>query len=72
MQDSQRPFDQDPFFSPSELQEHRRDTIRSARAMRPGCERNQLRQVAMSLKALVQTGDWLKIDDGETSLTASK
>jgi hypothetical protein len=70
MQDSQRSFDQDPFYSPSELQEYRRDAIRGARAMRPGCERNQLRQIAMSLKALSQIGDWLKIHDGETSLTS--
>jgi hypothetical protein len=66
MQDRQQSFDQNLFYSPSELQEHRRDTILSARAKQPGSERNQLRQIAMSLKTLSQTGDWLKIHDRET------
>ena len=69
MQDRQQSYDQDRFYSPSELQQHRRDTIIRARAIRPGCERNQLRQIAMSLMALSQTGDWLKINDREKNLT---
>jgi len=66
MQDTLRSYDQGSFYSPAELQEHRRDAILRARTLRPGAERNQFRQIAMSLKGLAQTGDWLTIRSNRT------
>jgi hypothetical protein len=41
-----------PLYSKAELTEHRRNILRYARALPPGAERNQHRQIALSLRAL--------------------
>ena len=43
----------------AELIEHRRNILRYARAFPPGSERNQHRQVALSLRALFKNKKWL-------------
>ena len=45
--------------SKAELVEHRRNILRYARLFPPGPERNQHRQVALSLRALFKNGKWL-------------
>ena len=37
----------------------RRDMLRYARSFPPGAERNQRRQIALSLRALFKNKDWL-------------
>ena len=46
-------------YSKAELVEHRRNILRYARLFPPGPERNQHRQVALSLRALFKNGKWL-------------
>ena len=46
-------------YSMTELIEHRRNILRYARAFPPGPERNQHRQVALSLRALFKNKKWL-------------
>jgi hypothetical protein len=49
-----------PLYSKAELIEHRRNILRYARSFPPGAERNQHRQVALSLRALFKDRDWLE------------
>jgi hypothetical protein len=49
-----------PLSSMAELTEHRRNILRYARSFPPGPERNQHRQIALSLRALFKTKDWLE------------
>jgi hypothetical protein len=48
-----------PLYSQAELVEHRRNILRYARSFPPGPERNQHRQVALSLRALFSNRQWL-------------
>lgn len=48
-----------PRYSKAELVEHRRNILRYARAFPPGPERNQRRQIALSLRALFKNRKWL-------------
>jgi hypothetical protein len=48
-----------PLFSKAELLEYRRNILRYARSFPPGPERNQHRQVALSLRALFRNREWL-------------
>jgi hypothetical protein len=48
-----------PLYSTAELIEHRRNILRYARAFPPGTERNQHRQIALSLRALFKNKKWL-------------
>jgi hypothetical protein len=48
-----------PFYSMPELIEHRRNILRYARAFPPGPERNQHRQIALSLRGLFKNKKWL-------------
>jgi hypothetical protein len=48
-----------PLYSRAELVEHRRNILRYARSFPPGPERNQHRQVALSLGALFRNREWL-------------
>jgi hypothetical protein len=48
-----------PLYRMAELIEHRRNILRYARAFPPGSERNQHRQVALSLRALFKNEKWL-------------
>lgn len=43
----------------AELVEIRRDNLLSARALPHGPERNQMRQIALSLRALLKNRKWL-------------
>jgi hypothetical protein len=49
----------------------RRDMLRFARSFPPGAERNQRRQIALSLRALFKNKDWLdaNIWEGSAMLT---
>jgi hypothetical protein len=49
-----------PLYSKAELVEYRRNILRYARSFPPGHERNQHRQVALSLGALFQNLEWLE------------
>lgn len=49
-----------PLYSKPELLEHRRNILRYARTFPPGPERNQHRQVALSLRALFRNRKWLE------------
>jgi hypothetical protein len=48
-----------PLYRRAELIEHRRNILRYARAFPPGSERNQHRQIALSLRALFKNEKWL-------------
>jgi hypothetical protein len=48
-----------PLYSKAELLEHRRNILRYARAFPPGAERNQHRQIALSLRGLFKNQKWL-------------
>jgi hypothetical protein len=48
------------FYSDQELLELRRSTLRFARSFPPGPERNQHRQIALSLRALFRNEKWLR------------
>jgi len=48
-----------PLYSRAELIEHRRNILRYARSFPPGPERNQHRQVALSLRTLFKNSRWL-------------
>jgi len=48
-----------PRYSKVELVEHRRNILRYARYFPPGPERNQHRQIALSLRRLFQDEKWL-------------
>jgi hypothetical protein len=49
-----------PLYSRSELVEHRRNILRYARSFPPGPERNQHRQIALSLRTLFRNRGWLE------------
>jgi hypothetical protein len=49
-----------PLHNMAELIEHRRNILRYARSFPPGPERNQHRQIALSLRALFRKKDWLE------------
>ena len=49
-----------PLYSKAELIEHRRNILRYARSFPPGPERNQHRQIALSLRALFRNRSWLQ------------
>lgn len=60
MPSAARPLAQDyPLYNKAELIEHRRNILRYARAFPPGSERNQHRQIALSLRALFKNKKWL-------------
>jgi hypothetical protein len=48
-----------PFYSKAELTEYRRNILRYARSFPPGPERNQHRQIALSLRSLFKNEKWL-------------
>jgi hypothetical protein len=48
-----------PLYCLDELIEKRRIILRYARAFPPGAERNQHRQIAVSLRALFRNKNWL-------------
>jgi hypothetical protein len=48
-----------PRYRMAELVEHRRNILRYARSFPPGSERNQHRQIALSLRALFRNEKWL-------------
>jgi hypothetical protein len=48
-------------YSKAELIEQRRNILRYARLFPPGPERNQHRQIALSLRRLFQDRKWLAI-----------
>ena len=48
-----------PLYCQAELLEHRRNILRYARSFPPGAERNQHRQIALSLRALFRNREWL-------------
>ena len=48
-----------PLYCQAELLEHRRNILRYARSFPPGPERNQHRQIALSLRALFRNRTWL-------------
>jgi hypothetical protein len=52
------------YYGRAELVEHRRNILRYARSFPPGPERNQHRQVALSLRRLFKNARWL---DAHTS-----
>ena len=56
-----------PLYSKAELIEHRRNVLRYARAFPPGAERNQHRQIALSLRALFKNTKWLNANTVEGS-----
>jgi hypothetical protein len=49
-----------PLYRRSELVEHRRNILRYARSFPAGPERNQQRQVALSLRTLFRNRRWLE------------
>jgi hypothetical protein len=62
----EQPQDQ-PLYSRAELFEHRRNILRYARSFPPGSERNQHRQIALSLRALFRNRKWLDANTVEGS-----
>jgi hypothetical protein len=48
------------FHDKAELIEHRRNILRYARSFPPGPERNQHRQIALSLRTLFRNAAWRK------------
>jgi hypothetical protein len=48
-----------PLPTMAELVEHRRNILRYARSFPPGPERNQHRQIALSLRTLFRNSEWL-------------
>jgi hypothetical protein len=48
-----------PLYGKAELIEQRRNILRYARSFPPGPERNQHRQVALSLRTLFKNTKWL-------------
>ena len=50
-----------PLHSMADLVEQRRNILRYARSFPPGPERNQHRQIALSLRALFRNREWLEV-----------
>jgi hypothetical protein len=48
-----------PLYCLDELIEQRRNILRHARTLPPGAERNQRRQIAVSLRVLFKNKNWL-------------
>ena len=55
-------------YSPDELVEMRRNTLRFARTFPPGSERNSHRQLATSLRMLFRDKKWLRTHTPQGSL----
>jgi hypothetical protein len=56
---ARKPLEEDsPRYTIAELVEMRRQVLRYARSVPPGFERNQHRQVAMSLRKLFRNEHW--------------
>jgi hypothetical protein len=53
------PIPDRPHYSLDELIEKRRVMLRYARTFPPGAERNQRRQIAVSLRVLLRNKNWL-------------
>jgi len=49
----------EPFYRMDDLKVLRRDVLLHARSVRPGSERNQHRQIALSLRRLLKNQEWL-------------
>jgi len=49
-----------PHYIMAELIEQRRNILRYARSFPPGPERNQHRQIALSLRTLFRNREWLE------------
>ena len=58
-------------YSIEELVELQRNALRYARSFPPGAERNQHRQVAMSLRGLCKSKAWLEAHTVEGVVAAS-
>lgn len=56
---SERLPDRAQFYTSEELHHLRRTVVRFARTFPPGSERNQHRQIALSLRALFRNSAWL-------------
>jgi hypothetical protein len=52
-------IEEHPLYTVSDLVELRRQILRYARSFPPGNERNQHRQIALSLARLFRNKDWL-------------
>jgi hypothetical protein len=52
-------------FRLKDLLEKRRDILRAARVLPVGAERNQLRQIVMSLRALCRNPKWLQANTAD-------
>jgi hypothetical protein len=50
---------QEPLYTMDDLIDARRGILRYARTFPPGPERNQHRQIALSLRRLARNRDWL-------------
>jgi hypothetical protein len=48
------------FYTAQEMHDLRRNVVRFARSFPPGPERNQHRQIALSLRALFRNSAWLQ------------
>ncbi len=59
MPSTNRIQDPEPLYSIAELKALRRDILQYARSFPPGSERNQHRQVALSLRRLFKDQKWL-------------
>jgi hypothetical protein len=55
-------------YSPGELVEKRRNTLRFARSFPPGNERNRHRQIATSFRMLFRDKNWLRTHTPHGSL----
>jgi hypothetical protein len=53
------PLSNHPLYCLDDLIEKRRNVLRFARSLPPGAERNQRRQVAVSLRVLFRNKHWL-------------
>ncbi len=58
----------DPRYTIDELIEARRGLLRYARSLPPGPERNQRRQIALSLRRLSRNKRWLSVNTVEGDL----
>jgi hypothetical protein len=54
-----QPIQEQPLYTVDDLVEVRRQILRYARSFPPGSERNQHRQIALSLARLFRNKDWL-------------
>ena len=59
------------FYSDQELYDLRRRMLRVARTFPPGPDRNQSRQIALSLRALSMNPRWLRDRQAEQAVAAA-